>query len=723
MTDLKNLTINYDDCIAIVEFNQENAKVNTLSEGMMNEFVPVFNQLQNNDNIKGIVVISAKPGSFIAGADINMLESAQSRDELYKMSRNGQDIMNRIEQSPKPIIAAIAGSCLGGGFEIALACHYRIALNDKQTKFGVPEVKLGLLPGAGGTQRLLQNLLLPDALDLLLTGREIQAKKAKTMGLVDILVQSIGTDLENMEYLYSFAVQKAKQLIVQRPSKRQYGLIENIKSKIMLNSHVRNYILSQAEAKVMAQTQGLYPAPLRILNVIKQTLDHGTQAGLNAEAEAFADLGMTNESKALISLFHGRTECKKNKFGKLNREIKTIAIIGAGVIGAGIAHISIDKGLQVILYDTTEYALSRGQLQITKGYENYIKRNRITHTEYKRILSNLNCQTTFDNLYKCDIIIESLYEDLKLKQNILDKLEQHISEHCIFASNTYTISIHDIASNSQRPDKIIGMHYFSPVDKVELLEIIRTKQTSDETVCSAVHIGLKQGKIIIVVNDGPGFYTTRLLAFISVEIFYLLNEGLSPKDIDKATKNFGFHVGLATLLDEFGIDIIANIVFHLQTIFGERLIDLSIIELFRKFIRNYLFGKKSQQGLYIYSNDNHNKKEINPKIKELIKDTSIQTKEILTMEDIQWRICLRLLNEAAKCLEENIINSPTDGDIGAVFGLGFSPMKGGPFRFMDTYGISKIVDLMNNYQLKHGDRFIPTQLLINMSKENKTFYS
>ncbi|CAF1179111.1 unnamed protein product [Adineta steineri] len=683
MTDLKNLTINYDDCIAIVEFNQENAKVNTLSEGMMNEFVPVFDQLQNNDNIKGIVVISAKPGSFIAGADINMLESAQSRDELYKMSRNGQDIMNRIEQSPKPIIAAIAGSCLGGGFEIALACHYRIALNDKQTKFGVPEVKLGLLPGAGGTQRLLQNLLLPDALDLLLTGREIQAKKAKTMGLVDILVQSIGTDLENMEYLYSFAVQKAKQLIVQRPSKRQYGLIESL-----------------------IQT-------FKILN----------GAGLNAEAEAFADLGMTNESKALISLFHGRTECKKNKFGKLNREIKTIAIIGASVIGAGIAHVSIDKGLQVILYDTTEHALSRGQLQITKGYQNYIKRNRITHTEYKQILSNLNYQRTFDNLYKCDIIIESLYEDLKVKQNILDKLEQHISEHCIFASNTYTISIHDIASNSQRPDKIIGMHYFSPVDKVELLEIIRTKQTSDETICSAVHIGLKQGKIIIVVNDGPGFYTTRLLAFISVEIFYLLNEGLSPKDIDKATKSFGFHVGLATLLDEFGIDIIANIVFHLQTIFGERLIDLSIIELFRKFIRNYLFGKKSQQGLYIYSNDNHNKKEINPKIKELIKDTSIQTKEILTMEDIQWRICLRLLNEAAKCLEENIINSPTDGDVGAVFGLGFSPMKGGPFRFMDTYGISKIVDLMNNYQLKHGDRFIPTQLLINMSKENKTFYS
>ncbi|CAF1075779.1 unnamed protein product [Rotaria sordida] len=728
MTDLqqlKNIKLDYEDNIAIVQLNQENSKVNTLSRKMMNEFVPVFNHLKKDDNIKGIIVISAKPGSFIAGADINMFESVKSRDELYQMSRNGQEIMNQIEQSSKPIIAAIAGSCLGGGFEVALACHYRIGMNDKRTGFGVPEVKLGLLPGAGGTQRLLKNLSLSDALDLILTGKEIKAKKAKAMGLVDILVEPIRSDVQdmeeqNIEYLRSIAIRKVKEIVVQKPTKRKFGLMENIKSIIMLNSYVRNYILSQAQAKVMSQTQGLYPAPLKILDVIQQTLENGSKVGLNAEAEAFADLAITNESKALISLFHGRTECKKNKYGKPEREIKTIAIIGADEIGAGIAHVSIDKDFQVILYDTTSSALYHGQSQIIKSYQNYIKRNRITSTEYSRILSNLNCQTTFDNLEKCDIIIESVFEDLKLKQNILNELEQYIPEHCIFASNTYILSIHQIAANSRRPHKVIGMHYFSPVDKVELLEIIRAKQTSDNTICTAVSVGLKQGKIIIVVNDSPGFYTTRLLIFSFIEIFYLLQEGLLPNDIDKATKKFGFHIGLAILLDDFGIDMITYIVCHLKNIFGERLVNSSVIELLQIFVKNNLLGKKSGQGLYIYSNDGN--KKINPKCKELLRNSLTQTKDISKIETIQWRISLRILNEAARCLEENVISSPTDGDIGAVFGFGFPPMKGGPFRFMDTYGTSNIVDLMNNYQLEYGDRFAPTQLLIDMAKENKKFY-
>ncbi|CAF2876365.1 unnamed protein product [Rotaria sp. Silwood2] len=480
----------------------------------------------------------------------------------------------------------------------------------------------------------------------------------------------------------------------------------------MSNSYVQNYILSQAQAKVMSQTQGLYPAPLKILDVIQQTLENGSKVGFNAEAEGFADLCITNESKALISLFHGRTECKKNKFGKPKREIKTIAVIGAGVIGAGIAHISIDKDFQVILYDPTSTALYHGQSQIVKSYQNYIKRNRITNTEYNQILSNLNCQTTFNNLDKCDIIIEAGFEDLKLKQNILNELEQYIPEHSIFAFNTYILSIHQIAAHSRRPHKVIGLHYFSPVDKVELLEIIRAKQTSDNTVCTAVNVGLKQGKIIIVVNDSPGFYTTRLLIFAFIEIFYLLQEGLSPNDIDKATKKFGFHIGLTTLLDEFGIDTITYIVYHLQNIFGERLANSSVIELLHIFVKNNLLGKKFGQGLYIYSNDGS--KKINPKCKELLKNSLTQTKDISRIETIQWRICLRIINEAARCLEENVISSPTDGDIGAVFGLGFPPMKGGPFRFMDTYGICNIVDLMNNYQLEYGDRFVPTQFLIDM---------
>ncbi|CAF0766005.1 unnamed protein product [Adineta ricciae] len=720
LADLKNLKIRRQGTIAVVEFNQENAKVNTLSQAMMNEFVPLFTHLKNDESVRGIVVISAKPGSFIAGADINMLESAKSRDELYEMSRHGQEVMDQIEQSSKPIVAAIGGSCLGGGFEVALACHYRIALNDKRTTFGLPEVKLGLLPGAGGTQRLLRELLLSDALDLLLTGREIKPKQAKALGLIDVLVEPVGTDEDNIEHLCAIAIEKVNQKISKELRHRQPSLMENIKSKIISNRHVRNYILSQAQAKVIAQTQGLYPAPLRILDVIKQTLEHGITVGFSAEAEAFADLGMTNESKALISLFHGRTECKKNKYGKAQREVKTFAIVGADTIGSGIANVSIDKDLQVILHDSLSDSLSHGRSQIQTNYQNSVKRNRITQADYSRILSNLKCQTTFDGFDHCDFIIEAVFEDARLKQKILDQLERLIPEHCIYASNTSTISIHEIAEQSRRPEKVIGMHYFSPVEKVELLEIVRTKQTSDDTICSAVNLGLKQGKLVIVVNDGPGFYTTRLMIFACVEILSLLKEGLTPKDIDQVTRKFGFHVGLASLLDEFGIDIIAGCIYRFRKIFGELLIDSSIIQLLQIFVKHKLFGRKSGQGLYIYSKDN--KKENNPKIREILKIISTEKKERSTMEHIQWRIALRLLNEAARCLEENIITSPTDGDIGAVFGLGFPPMKGGPFHFMDTFGIFNIVDLMHNYQLKYGDRFAPTQLLINMSQENKTFY-
>ncbi|CAF1203217.1 unnamed protein product [Rotaria sordida] len=729
LQQLKNLKVEYQDGIAVVLFNQENSKVNTLSRGMMDEFVPLFNHLQNDDKVKGIVVMSAKPGSFIAGADINMLESAKNRDELYKISRHGQDVMNQIEQSKKPIVAAIFGSCLGGGFEVALACHYRIAMNDKRTGFGVPEVKLGLLPGAGGTQRLVQKLSLPDALDVILTGKEIKAKKAKSMGLVDAIVEPIGPGLhpveeKNINYLRSVAVQKAKELTVQKPAKKEPGLIENIKSKIMSSSYVQNYILQQAQKKVMSQTQGLYPAPLKILDVIKQTLESGSKVGYNAEADGFADLGMTTESKALIGLFHGRTECKKNKYGKPEKEVKNIGIVGAGLMGAGIAHVSIDKGFNVILRDTTSKALSRGYSQISKGYEGYVKRKRLTNAEYDNVLSNLQCQSTFDNFEKCDMIIEAVFEDLKLKQNVLAELEQRIPEHCVFASNTSALPIHQIAANSRRPQKVIGMHYFSPVDKMELLEIVRAKQTSDDTVRSAVSVGLKQGKVVIVVGDGPGFYTTRLIMFAGSEVFDLLQEGVSPKDIDKATKNFGFPVGSATLFDEIGIDVAAHIARDMHAAFGERLTDQSMPQLFQELVANNLHGRKTGQGLYIYQKGvKGGAREINPKFTEIIKNYSKEPKEKVTMENIQWRTGLRFLNEAARCLEEKIITSPTDGDIGAVFGLGFPPMKGGPFRFIDTYGVSKIVDLMNNYRSKYGDRFTPTQLLVDMAKENKKFYS
>lgn len=694
--------------VAIVWLDEENSPINKISLEAMEAFDSIFKQLENDAEVKACVLISKKK-DFIAGADIEMFGKVKKKGDFEPFTRKGHKALNDLALSKKPIVAAINGACLGAGTEIALACHARIASDSKKTHLALPEIMLGLLPGGGGTQRLPRLIGIQRSLDMLLTGKKIYAAKALKLNLVDRLT----TAESLLEGAIQFALELTKKPL-ERKDKRTF-----LEKLLESNSLTRNIIFNKAKEMVQRQTMGNYPAPFKILECVEIGMNKGFEAGLDAEAVKFEELILTNESRQLINIFFAMTEKKKNPYAKeLVREVKTLGMVGAGFMGAGIAEVSANDGIKVILKDIKEETLASAKQTIWKNLERKLKRKTIREPEAQKFMSLIEGTLDYKDFSHIDLVIEAVFEEVKLKQKIVSDIEANTKPNTIFASNTSALPIAHIAEKAAHPELIIGMHYFSPVPKMPLLEIIKTPKTADWVTATCYEVGIRQGKTNIVVNDGPGFYTTRILAPYFNEALLVLNEGCDAAQIDKAMKKWGFPVGPITLLDEVGLDVGAHVMsgdlieYYLQRPGAKK---TDIVKLMYEAGR---MGKKNKKGFFKY--DEKGKKQgIDESIYQYCE---VKERKPFSDAQIQNRLGFAMVKECLLCLEDNIIENPLDGDIGAIFGLGFPPFKGGAFRFLDTLGLTKAVEIYQMLSKENGERFSAPNILIDKAAKGETFY-
>ncbi|MGM0563564.1 MAG: fatty acid oxidation complex subunit alpha FadJ [Pseudomonadota bacterium] len=702
-----------DDKVGVVEINVPGDSQNTLKAEFAEEMDNVMNEIRRQPGLKGVVVISTKPGSFVAGADIKLFDQVKTAAEVVDLSRVCQRGFQSLEDLKIPVVAAIEGSCLGGGLELAMACHYRVASSHKSTALGVPEVMLGLLPAGGGTQRLPRLVGIPKALDLMLTGRQLKPKQALKMGLVDQIVGS--------EALEERAAALALKSSPKRPDKSMELSQEALQELALEKNPIgRKVVFDQARKQAAKKTYGNYPAPERIIGAVEKGFTDGIQAGYAEEAKAFGDLAMSDVSKQLRGIFHATNELKKETFvgeGVGTRKIERVGVLGAGLMGAGIALNTVAKAkLPVRLKDRDAKGLSHGVQYVAKYYDKRAKIGAMSKFDAdaaKRQVTYTDEYTGFESL---DLVVEAVFEDLGLKHQMLKDTEAHGSENTIFASNTSSIPITDIAKAAKRPENVIGLHYFSPVEKMPLLEIITTDKTAPEVTKGCVEFGKAQGKTVIVVKDGPGFYTTRILAPYLNEASRLLLEGFGPKELDKALQQFGYPVGPITLLDEVGIDVGTKVGPVLEAAFGERMKSPDAAD---RMIEKGFLGRKAGKGFYLYGKDVKGKP-VNQEVFDAMNVTPWKNPDLVAAAD---RCTWMMINEAAFCLQEGIIQQPMHGDIGAIFGLGFPPFLGGPFRYMDSLGLKASVAKLEELASRHGEHFTPAQILVDMANNNDTFYN
>ncbi len=709
------------DGVAVVVIDDRDASVNTLKEDMADEFERMVAELERDPALKGLVLISGKADSFIAGADLEMLKDVRSSADAAALSRMMHELQQRLSMLPVPTVAAIHGNCLGGGLELALTFDTRVASDSDSTRFALPEVKLGLLPGGGGTQRLPQLIGVKPALDLMLSGRQLRARQAYELGLVDQLVNK--EDLVNAAVTYALALEKLSGdgATLRRSVNSIFtrsGLLHWLLAKTALGRHV---LFSKAQKATLAKTRGNYPAPLRILEVVRIGLERGRQAGLVAETKAFGDLAVSPEARELINIFFATQSLKRDSGVEdpsvAPREVKKISIVGAGFMGVGIGFVSAYRaGLEVVFKDRDRESAERGLKQVRQRLDERVKGKRMRSEERDRVAERLALSAEYAGLAGSDVVIEAVFEDLDLKHSVLREVERLADDRIIFASNTSSIPICDIAKTADKPENVIGMHYFSPVERMPLLEIIVTEKTSDEVTATCVALGKRQGKTVIVVNDGPGFYTSRILAPYMNEAAWILSERIPIERIDAALKNFGFPVGPVALLDEVGIDVAEKVGGILSQAFGERMRPPPGLGRLK---RDERLGRKNRRGFYWYGDGGHRRKGVDESVYDAL---GIKPNGSMDDREIAERCVLQMLNEATHCYGEGILRSPRDGDIGAVFGLGFPPFRGGPFRFIDSLGAAEVVARLKHYSGIHGARFEPAPLLLKMANEGGRFY-
>jgi len=690
-----------EDGVLVITLDVPGEKVNTLGRAMMEEFDALITDIEARPEVRGVVLRSGKPDNFVAGADIKEFTLIRSALEGETLSRTAQGLIGRLESARVPVVAAIHGSCMGGGLEMALCCRYRIASDDPKTVLGLPEVMLGIIPGMGGTQRLPRLVGLATGLDLILTGRSVKATRALKAGVVDEVVPAAALLIAARRAVLDLADG------TRRPERPGIPLSERL---------IRPIIFRKARASVLAKTGGHYPAPLAAIDAVQRGTSTSLSEGLKIEARLFGELAVADVSRNLVSVFFATQEIKKDAGypeGTQAREVHKLAVLGAGLMGSGIATVSAEAGVDVRLKDANFEALGRGLRHAREFFEEKRRRGSLKALEVEQRMRRISPTTDYSGFKRADLVIEAVFEDLALKRRVLAETEAAIADDCVFASNTSSLPIGEIAHGAKRPNRVLGMHFFSPVEKMPLLEVIVTPETDAWATATAVAFGRRIGKHVIVVRDGAGFYTSRALAPYMNEAARFVEEGATIEAIDGAMTAFGFPVGPLALMDEVGIDVgakVAKILFHA---FGERMAPpASMIAV----LEDGRLGRKNKRGFYVYNG----KKRPDQTIYHLLPTGA--ARRTFETRDIQERLVFAFLNEAARCLEEGILRSPRDGDVGAIFGLGFPAFLGGPFRYLDHLGARFATEVLERLAAHHGDRFRAAQVLVDHARRGAPFH-
>jgi 3-hydroxyacyl-CoA dehydrogenase/enoyl-CoA hydratase/3-hydroxybutyryl-CoA epimerase len=698
--------------VATIWVDDPAASVNTISRDTLDGFSEVLGRLEQMQGLAGVALISGKEASFIVGADLEMLEQFNSPREVRTISRRAHRLLWRIQSLDVPTVAAIQGPCLGGGLELALGCDYRLASTHEATSLALPEVKLGLLPGGGGTQYLPRLVGLPTALTMMLTGTNTFPRKAREMGLVDALIHPPG--------LHEAARRAVRQLANGniQPSRTAPTLKERLLSDNPLS---RRVIYRQARRRTQARTSGHYPAPPRIIDAVRKGLEGSFDKGLDAEMRHFGDLVFTPESQALVQLFFGRQAAQHPPTSAEAQSVAAVGVLGAGQMGGGIAQVTAANDLDVVLKDRSLPLAARGKKQVWSATNRDMEKGIINRFHRDRATERVVPTDTYAQMDHCDLVIEAVPEDRALKKQVLADIAEVVSDDAILATNTSSIPVAELAEAVDAPERVIGMHYFSPVADVPLVELVPAEQTSAQTLATAFGLVRTQDKIAIVVGDRPGFYTTRILTLYLNEALLLLEEGADVPTVDRIMRTYGFPMGPFALLDFVGLDVASSIMEVLHD--HVPLVPADLSDSARRLADAGLLGQKANIGFYHYGpaedGDGKARKDLN---EDIYRNLGQMRRSTPAPRIVRERLTLMMINEAVRSLDEGILQTPQDGDVGAVFGLGFPAYLGGPFRYIDQKGPDEVTKRMRDLAYQYGDRFAPAELLVEHEDQGRSFH-
>lgn len=695
------------DQVLHIVFDNPGEKVNTLNADRLRYLTERLDEARSSSSIRAVLFRSAKPEMFLAGMDVDQIAAVTDAHVGADGARQGQAVFQKIEDLGKPTAAAIAGTCLGGGTELVLACDAILMTDDAGARIGLPEVQLGIIPGFGGTQRLPRRAGLLAALDMILTGRAVVGKKAQRIGLVDRVVPAAYLDREAQALL----VRAAEKGL---PARRPLPLKDRLMGSI---APLRNFAMGKAAKKLESKVRrDQYPAPFRALEAIEAAFTRPLSEGLDLEARIIGELIPTPTAKNLMWLFKNQTALKSDEVVRaVPRRVDKVGVLGAGIMGGGIAQLVADKGLPVRLKDIRHDAVETALQTAAAVWQRKVDRRRLTRNGFADKMGFIAPTLDYSGFRNVDVVIEAVVENLAVKQSVIEEVEQRIDERAVLASNTSSIPISEIAARARRPERIVGMHFFNPVHRMPLVEVIAGRHSTPEAIATVHKLAIRLGKVPVLVNECPGFLVNRILGPYLFEAMLLLRDGSRIETIDGAMKEFGMPMGPCALMDQVGLDTANHASAVFRKAFGDRVGTDEVV--LGKLVELERYGAKSGRGFYRYSKGKAT--EPDPEVYKLAGQSR---RHELPAETLQERMVLAMINEAALCLQEGVVRSARDVDMAMVMGTGFPPFRGGLLRHADSIGIPIVVDRLARLADAQGARFRPAQLLEEMVRGQRRFY-